>query len=99
MQVVFGYIYGIAIFHDSISLYGLLGSSVICLGIVAVSWPSKDKGDQYHIISDALPHQEMRPLDACSIAVLAAEPASKNVELHAMKDIELPVSDSGASRT
>ena len=42
MQVVFGYLYGIFIFHDAHNLLGIFGSLIICLGVVAVSWPSKD---------------------------------------------------------
>ena len=96
MQVVFGHLYGIAIFHDSISLYKLLGSTVICWGVVAVSWPSKDKGDKYHIISDAMPQQHISTVEARCI--LAAVPLLKEAELRAEKGIELPVSDSRASK-
>jgi drug/metabolite transporter (DMT)-like permease len=40
-QVVFGYFYGIFIFHDSHSIIGIFGSMIICVGVAAVSWPSK----------------------------------------------------------
>jgi len=40
-QVVFGYLYGIFIFRDSIGLMGILGSGIICVGVAAVSWPAK----------------------------------------------------------
>ena len=96
MQVVFGYIYGVAIFHDSINLYGLLGSTVICLGVVAVSWPSKDKGDKYHIISDAMLHQELSTAEAGSN--LDDDLLSKEVELRTLKDIQLQVLDPGTSK-
>lgn len=42
LQVVFGYAYGIFIFNDAHNILGILGSIIICLGVAAVSWPSKD---------------------------------------------------------
>ena len=42
LQVVFGYLYGVFIFHDSHNLIGVMGSALICIGVVAVSWPAKE---------------------------------------------------------
>lgn len=41
VQVVFGHLYGIFLLHDPESFYGILGSLVICVGVIAVSWPSR----------------------------------------------------------
>lgn len=39
--MVFGYLYGIFLFHDPNSVLSISGSIVICIGVVAVSWPLK----------------------------------------------------------
>ena len=38
---MFGYIYGILVFHDAHTVLGILGSFVICAGVIAVSWPQE----------------------------------------------------------
>ena len=40
-QVLYGTIFGSVLLHESVSLLGILGSLVICVGVIAVSWPSK----------------------------------------------------------
>ena len=74
MQVVFAHIYGIALLHDPESLWGVLGSLVICIGVVAVSWPANRPRDtiaasksdlvQYSTIPEESTTVEMAPLVA-----------------------------------
>lgn len=52
MQVVFGYIFGLVIFHDPLSILGLAGSGLICLGVLAVTWPARSATDRYSAISE-----------------------------------------------
>ena len=65
LQVVFGYIYGILVFHDAHNVLGILGSFVICAGVIAVSWPQKK--------TDPLP-QELGKSDLEDSAILEMAP-------------------------
>ena len=71
-QVVFAHVYGIALLHEPESLFGVLGSLVICVGVVAVSWPANKAKDtttaskldlvQYSTIPEESTAVEMAPL-------------------------------------
>ena len=74
LQVVFAHLYGIALLHDPESLFGVLGSLVICIGVVAVSWPANKPKDtmaaskfdliQYSTIPEESTTVEMAPMVA-----------------------------------
>lgn len=82
IQVVFGYLFGLFIFHDKFSVLGLLGSAIICLGVVAVSWPSK-KVDRYHIVPNRMPDIEVGE-------TMENRPMEPDIS---RKDLDLPLSD------
>lgn len=58
MQVVFGYLYGLSVFHDPLDLYGLLGSMIICSGVVAVTWPRRGASPDPVLGAASLPSQQ-----------------------------------------
>ena len=64
VQVVFAYLYGLAFLGEAVQAVSVAGSLVICVGVLATSWPRKTATDDrlpvVHKVSD--PTYELVPI-------------------------------------